>query len=72
MACDLWNSTKKVQFEFLHLSEPPSAFSDQNSDLSQEGQKVADRKNRKFLFFKKIQLKGLVLQIRAFGAEKWI
>ena len=26
MACDLWNSTKKVQFEFLHVFEPPLSF----------------------------------------------
>ena len=28
MACDLWNSAIKAQFEFLHLSEPPPVFSD--------------------------------------------
>ena len=28
MACDLWNSFKKVQFEFLYRYEPPPTFSD--------------------------------------------
>ena len=52
MTCDLWNCAKNVQFEFLHLFEPPSSFSDQNF-LLPRGQKVADRKNREVLFFKK-------------------
>ena len=57
MTCDLWNSTKKLQFEFLHFSEPPPAFSDQNSDLYQGVKKVQIAKIE-FLFFKKNAIYG--------------
>ena len=40
MACDLWKSPKKVQFEFLHLSEPTPAASDENWALCQELKKL--------------------------------
>ena len=52
MACDLWNSTKKVQFEFLHLSEPPRILLGSKLRPLPRGQKVADRKNRVFIFQK--------------------
>ena len=44
MACDLWNSTKMVQFQFLHLFEPPhpSQIKKLIPPLPR-GQKVADR-----------------------------
>ena len=48
-------------YTFLNHSQPPRI----KTQTSTKGSKVADRKNREFLFFKKIELKGLVPQIRA-------
>ena len=53
MACDFWNSTKKVQFEFLHLSELLPCFSDQNSFFYPEVKKLRIAKNESFYFSKK-------------------
>ena len=60
---DSRNSTKKVQFEFLHLSEPPSSLLGSKLRPLPKSQKIVDRKNRVFIS-KKMQLKGLILQIR--------
>ena len=53
MTCDLWNSTKKVQFEFLLLSEPSPASSDQNSALYQGVKRLQIAKIQIFYFSKK-------------------
>ena len=48
---------KKVQFEFLHLSEPPPAFSNQNSDLYQGLKSCRSQKSKVFIFQRNV-IKG--------------
>ena len=69
MAGDFWNSTKKgAIWVCTALWTPPSPHQPsriKTQTFSKGSQKVADRKNREFFIFQKIQFKGLVPRIHS-------